>query len=56
MSERPWRVRMLDFLGYMRTRGHRYTWLIFGQVVRPIGPSVYKKRPMNDNYLRQPKR
>jgi hypothetical protein len=45
---RDWRIRMLDFLSYMHARGHRYTWLIFGQVVRPIGVYALKFHA-NDN-------
>lgn len=53
MSEqRPWVVRMMDFGKYMRSRGHRCTFIHSGQTVRPIGIkySGYRRRYMNDNY------
>jgi hypothetical protein len=39
---------MLDFVAYMRGKGHRYTWLHHGQVARPIGLFALKFH-CNDN-------
>lgn len=45
---RPWRARMLAFVAFMRSKGHRYIWICHGQVARPVGLPLLKYY-VNDN-------
>lgn len=54
---RPWRSRMLAFVTYMRSKGHRHTWIHYGQVVQPIGLPLLKfHNNDNDRHERGPTR
>lgn len=49
-SPRPWRIRMIKFVKYMRSRGHRYLWIHEGQKATPIGYIKQWPKPhVNDN-------
>jgi hypothetical protein len=49
-QSRPWRIRMLEFVAFMRSRGHHYTWMHDSQVARPIGVFALKFHD-NDNRI-----
>ena len=51
-EQRPWRIRMLDFVAYMRRRGHHYTWMHRGQIVIPVGMVLLKFHD-NDNRVKR---
>jgi hypothetical protein len=44
-----WRKQITNFLIYIRERGHRRHWLIFGQQAIPIGMVVPPVCHHNDN-------
>jgi hypothetical protein len=45
-----WRKQITNFLSYMRDRGHRWHWLIFGQIAVPVGMIVEPDSHHNDNH------
>ena len=47
---RPWRIRMIEFVKYMRSRGHNFLWIHEGQKVTPIGYiNRWPKPHLNNN-------